>query len=49
MGGGCAYGAMPKKAVPAMLFYKEFSHLYGLVFVIGGAMHVTAMSKRSWH
>jgi hypothetical protein len=33
--GGCAYGAIPRKGVQAMLIYKRFSHLCKSVFVMG--------------
>jgi hypothetical protein len=41
---GCAYSAMPRKALQAMLIYKEFSHLCGSAFVMG-ATYVVAVSK----
>jgi uncharacterized membrane protein len=39
MGGGCAYGAMPRKAMQVILIYKGLSHLYKLVFITEG-LHV---------
>jgi hypothetical protein len=44
MGGRCAYGAMPRKAVQAMSIYKGFYHLCGSACVME-AMHVAAVFK----
>jgi hypothetical protein len=40
MGGGYAYGAMPRKVVQVILIYKGFSYLCGSAFVIGG-LHIS--------